>query len=58
MTPGRRLCRLEELTDGEAKGFPVPSAEELVAHLDQGKLTKQGDTVYFTFRPSRRAGSG
>lgn len=31
------------------KGFPVPSARELVAHLDQGKLTKQGDTVYLTF---------
>jgi hypothetical protein len=31
------------------KGFPVPSAQELVAHLDQGKLTKEGDTMYFTF---------
>ena len=27
MTPGRRLCRLEELTDDEAQGFPVPGAE-------------------------------
>ena len=40
MTLGRRLCRLEELTDGEAKGFPVPSAEHDVFVYRQGSSVR------------------
>lgn len=40
MTPGRRLCRFEEIPDGEARGFPIEGAEHDIFVYREGSTVR------------------